>query len=156
MPEIIYKKGNILDYLSGANCVIHGCNCYHTMGAGAAKALNDFFGGRLLNADKKTRYGDVNKLGEYSRVVGKDLTVYNLYTQHGYGKSGVYVHWKSVKRGLQNIFNELEDDSTVLIPPIGCGLAGGNKEDFDKSLRLALAHSGKFHIDTFKIIVVEL
>jgi len=156
MSDIEHIKGNILDYIGSADYIIHGCNCYHTMGSGVAKALNDFSGGRLLVADKKTKYGDINKLSSYSKVVGHKLTIYNLYSQHSYGRNGIYVHWKSVKRGLHNIFNELPDESTVLIPPIGCGLAGGERKDFDRALELALAHSGKYHINTFKIIVVEL
>ncbi|HUV50462.1 MAG TPA: hypothetical protein VMW78_05525 [Anaerolineae bacterium] len=41
--------------------IIHGCNCYCTMGAGIAKAIRDTFP-EAWDADSKTGKGSLNKL----------------------------------------------------------------------------------------------
>lgn len=154
LAKITNVRGDILDYVGKCDYIIHGCNCYHTMGAGVAKVLNDFSGGRLLNADRKTPKGDINKLGTYSKVVGHKITIFNLYTQHGYGRDGVYIHWYSFRKGVTQILNTIPENSVVVMPPIGCGLAGGQRKDFDKYLKDAVSFSDKCH-SSIEIIVVE-
>ena len=45
--------------------IIHGCNCYCTMGAGIAKAIKNIFP-EAYDADCKTEKGSKPKLGSYS------------------------------------------------------------------------------------------
>lgn len=119
------------------DAVAHGCNCFHTMGAGIAHKLNNLTDGKLLKVDKATAYGDINKLGRYtlcaSEINDNVVRFYNLYTQYTYGKvhkNEVYVHWGSVFESLVSCLTRMPINSRIGIPMIGCGLAGGNERDF--------------------------
>lgn len=139
--EIMYRKGDLIKAFKEGefDAIVHGCNCIHTMGAGIALQLNNFTNGKLLEVDKKTPYGDINKLGTYSKLDIECGTIYNLYTQYvPVSKGMVAVHWDSFMSGLIDIIeicdinNENEDTPTRIgIPLIGCGLAGGKPEDFE-------------------------
>ncbi|KAG7346692.1 Zn peptidase [Nitzschia inconspicua] len=85
--------------------IIHGCNCFNTMGAGIAKSIKQNFPS-AYKADCQTREGNPDKLGTYSsaevfchpRLPGQrgqsmhdeseiqyhKLTVVNAYTQYGW------------------------------------------------------------------------
>ena len=45
--------------------IVHGCNCFHTVGVGIAKAISSQFP-EALAADKATGYGERSKLGTIS------------------------------------------------------------------------------------------
>ena len=126
--------------LGKIDAAVHGCNCFHTMGSGIAPKLNELSGNRLLMADRQTPYGDINKLGTFSsanfRLTQSSPTVHNAYTQFNYGSSDggeVYVHWRSFYRALFGIVIDAGDRGvkTIGVPLIGCGLAGGQRADFD-------------------------
>jgi hypothetical protein len=155
MHNVQYVTGDILDYIEQSDYIVHGCNCFHTMGAGVAKALNTYTEGRLLDIDKTTSYGDINKLGAYSSIDVDGKVFYNLYTQHGFGRGGVFVHWESVKLGLINIINNMLEGEVLALPPIGCGLAGGNIKDFQIHLDNAIKFSGNANADITIFVVVK-
>ena len=48
--------------------ILHGCNCFHTMGAGIAKYLANKFP-EVLKADQTTIKGDTGKLGSDRKSV---------------------------------------------------------------------------------------
>ena len=84
-------KGDLLAYaLDGTfDVIVHGCNCYCTMGAGIAKSIKIQFP-EACAADCTTTRGDKDKLGSYtSALIERDenvrFTVVNAYTQF---------HWK--------------------------------------------------------------
>ena len=110
---------------------IHQCNCFHTMGAGIAKALAKAFP-EVLSADKKTAFGVGSKLGTYSAVqVTKNCTVYNLYSQYMFGSNSNHTDYDAMYKGLKSIVESNKPDSNVtyIIPRyIGAGLSGGNHE----------------------------
>jgi hypothetical protein len=92
--------------------------------------------GNLLEADKKTRYGDINKLGSFSNYTFNEVDIYNLYSQYTLaGCNQIAVHWESVYKGLYAIIEQMESGQTLAVPYIGCGLAGGNKADFNKVIQ---------------------
>lgn len=143
--------------------VVHGCNCFHIMGGGIAKQINDYTQGKALEADKKTPHGDINKLGTYSMVEWKGIKFYNLYSQHipahGYNYLEVCVHWKSVRDGLIAIVNDQcrsgIKPTTIAIPYIGCGLANGKEEDLKKVLNFLEQFFKPLSTCNDKILVVE-
>lgn len=117
--------------------VAHGCNGFHVMGAGIAPQMNAISGGKLLEADKETPWGDINKLGTTSSTIrklkgGVDLHLFNLYTQFTFGGHGVQVHWESVTDAILEMILSFDTPTEMRfgIPLIGCGLAGGNERDF--------------------------
>ena len=65
--------------------IIHGCNCYCTMGKGIAKTIKENFPS-AYQADLATNKGDKTKLGSFSyakvEVNRKELVVVNTYTQY--------------------------------------------------------------------------
>ncbi len=108
--------------------IIHGCNCFCTMGAGIAKLIISHFP-EALQADMKTGMANKNKLGTYSmaKIVnhGKNFMVINAYTQYDFAGHGVLVDYKAVKNIFSSIKNDFAD-KRIGYPKIGSGLAKGD------------------------------
>lgn len=135
---LIEVQGDLL--ASDCDIIAHGCNCFHTMGSGIARQIAKQIPEALV-ADKKTVYGDINKLGTYS-VASAKLSqkststikcVFNLYTQHKFGTDAVQVDYSAVEKAMKNFRNAVAQMEIlhglplkVGIPRIGCGLAGGD------------------------------
>jgi O-acetyl-ADP-ribose deacetylase (regulator of RNase III) len=68
---IEYINGDVLN--SGEPIVVHGCNCFNTMGSGIAKQVSIEYPEATI-ADYETVPGDVNKLGRYTSAIGKNGT----------------------------------------------------------------------------------
>ena len=110
--------------------IIHGCNCFCTMGAGIAKTIKQQFP-EAYQADLKTKNGDESKLGEisFAKVTTEngDLIVVNGYTQfqwRGRGRKADYEAIRDVFRKVKEQFSGLK----IGYPAIGAGLAGGDWE----------------------------
>lgn len=109
--------------------LIHGCNCFHTMGAGIAVGVRKTFP-VAYEADLKTPYGDKSKLGSYSQAVTKSgLIIVNAYTQFtpSPAKSQQILNerYQAIESCLLGISEEFPDKK-IGIPYIGAGLAGGD------------------------------
>ena len=124
-------KGDIIKMaLKGDfDVIIHGCNCFNTMGAGIAKQIKINFP-EAYEADQETKKGDERKLGDYTAAtIARDgiiFVVVNAYTQYYYG-TGNDISYVS----LMNVMNKIAKDYNglrIAYPKIGCGLAGGNWE----------------------------
>jgi len=67
--------------------IIHGCNCFCSMGKGIALSIKKEFP-NAYHADLETIKGDSTKLGSYSQAqiqfASHDFTVINAYTQFNY------------------------------------------------------------------------
>ena len=108
--------------------IVHGCNCFCTMGAGIAKTIKQKFPA-AYQADLATTKGDKSKLGKISHAsielpIGK-LIVVNGYTQYnwqGYGVKSDYVAIRQVFKAIKNNFSGLR----IAYPALGAGLAGGD------------------------------
>lgn len=144
-------KGDITTAFDhGCNIIIHGCNCLGIMGAGVAKALADKWpqvhdadiNGGLFGADGVVPYIPINsreRLGYHTTAIVDDsewepwicCAVINLYTQYGIRSplNPVVIEWDALERGLCGLFMHISGES-VAMPEIGCGLAGGDVEDF--------------------------
>ena len=116
------------------DAIIHGCNCFNTMGKGIAYTIRKVFP-EAYEADKKTKKGDRNKLGDYSyaalNIKQKELFIINAYTQYDYritSQKSINVDYEAIRK----VFTRINKDFKGLhigIPRIGAGLAGG---DWDK------------------------
>lgn len=120
-----YIKGNLLDIFHNKqlDILVHGCNCFHTMGAGIAKQIKEKYNEAYL-ADLKTIKGDINKLGDYSYVKLKtNQYIINGYTQYHYsGKKPIDYN---ALRNVFKIINTQFKNKIIGIPKIGSGLAKG-------------------------------
>ena len=126
--------------------IVHGCNCFCTMGAGIARQIADRFP-QSLKADQATRSGDRSKLGDYTkadiRLPDHRLTIVNGYTQFDFSGPGVLADYDAIDR----LFRKLKIDFSgqrIGYPKIGAGLAGGDWERIARIIDRALA--GENHI----------
>ena len=107
--------------------IVHGCNCFNTMGSGiAAQVAKQFPDAKL--ADDETVRGDPGKLGTYTIGMHGRLVIINAYTQFGTSKNGEDVFEYNA---FQRILDKLAYRFGVWrigFPMIGMGLAGGDKE----------------------------
>lgn len=109
--------------------IIHGCNCFHTMGAGIAKQIKKEFP-EAYKADKENSlYGDRDKLGKYTcaRIIRGNVAfdVINAYTQYRWSRISKQVDYDAIR----NIFKLIKINYTgkrIGFPMIGCSLAGGD------------------------------
>jgi len=125
-------KGDLIEFARAGrfDVIVHGCNCFCTMGAGIARLIRDNFP-EAYQADLKTESGDKTKLGTYSRAdiknKGRVFTVVNGYTQYDFSGHGPLVDYDAV----QNLFAIIKNDfanQRIAYPKIGAGLAKGDWE----------------------------
>ena len=109
--------------------IVHGCNCFTTMGSGIAKTVREKYPA-AYNVDQQTLTGDVNKLGNYTKAdVGK-FTLINAYTQYDYNRGGEtqdrfeYPSFRVILQKLHHTYG----DKRIAFPMIGMGRAGGNRD----------------------------
>jgi len=123
------------------DAIVHGCNCFCTMGKGIAKTIKLKFPEAYIE-DCKTKIGDKSKLGTYTKAdISKKLNkpdtyIINAYTQYDFKKtydgSNINVDYDAIK----SVFSSLNKDlagKKIGIPKIGAGLAGG---DWDKIAKI--------------------
>lgn len=109
--------------------IVHGCNCFCSMGSGIAREIKDNFITAYI-ADLDTLKGDINKLGTYTYGVkkligGKSLFIINAYTQYKYGRDKKHIDYDALKLILRKINHNYKGKS-IGLPQIGAGLAGGD------------------------------
>lgn len=139
-------KGNLLDMFDEGkfHYIIHGCNCFNTLGEGKANGIAGQIGERYTQtkiSDNKTEKGDWQKLGNWFDVLieyekdGKQYikTIINAYTQYFPGKNFEYSALieclKSFSKWLNNSIKEDQRKNiTIGLPLIGCGIGGGEWE----------------------------
>lgn len=121
--------------------IVHGCNCFHTMGAGIAKPISETFPEALM-ADRQTPKGTREKLEEISTArVSRDgltLTVVNAYTQFHYAGQGRKVDYPAIGACFDKVAAHFPDQR-IGYPQIGAGLAGGDWEEIAPRIDRSLA-----------------
>lgn len=107
--------------------IVHGCNCFCTMGAGIANTIRATFP-EAWAADQATANGDRSKLGSitFAKVVreGRTLFVVNAYTQFGFSRRDNVADLDAISQAMETVrytFSGLR----IGYPKIGAGLAGG-------------------------------
>jgi O-acetyl-ADP-ribose deacetylase (regulator of RNase III) len=123
-------KGNLIKLaLEGKfGVIIHGCNCFCTMGAGIAKNIKSEFP-EAYEADLKTEKGNKDKLGTYSNAIternGYKIIIINAYTQHHYKGRRMKADYEAIR----SVFKKIKANypgRKIGYPKIGAGLAGGD------------------------------
>ena len=121
--KLKYVEGDLVKTASDYDVIVHGCNCFCTMGAGIAKTIKDKWP-KVYDTDCKTSKGDANKLGRYTMSDVGDVIVDNAYTQHH------YAGYKPVDYdAIQIVMSRIKIDfagKKIGMPMIGAGLAGGS------------------------------
>ena len=132
---IKYKDGGLLneELNEEYNVIVHGCNCFHTMGSGVAKQIKEKFP-EAYEADRTlTDKGDRAKLGTVSAAMipEGDLVIVNAYTQYEYGSDDKkYTDYTAVRKAMEEI-NATFSPSTykIRMPKIGAGRGGGDWDE---------------------------
>lgn len=145
--EIQYKKGDATAPVQEGNkIIVHICNDIGGWGKGFVVAVSKRWPAPEKQYREWSRKEDF-KLGEVRLVqVEKDLWVANLIGQHklGVDESGTPpIRYEAVAKGLQaiRIFAE-EQQASVHMPRIGCGLAGGSWDRMAPLIEENLASAG--------------
>lgn len=151
---IQYKTGNVITEFEKGDyqLLLHGCNCFHTMGSGIAKAIKDRYP-EAYDADKRTVYGDYNKLGTVSyirlenNVVVDDSHIMtsphsvndtkykyiiNCYTQYSYGTDMPHLNYPALEMCFDKIASIFPYCHKIIMGKIGCVRAGGDWEVVSK------------------------
>lgn len=102
--------------------LVHGCNCYHTMGAGVARLVKEKYPFAFV-VDKKTSFANTNKLGTLSIAKVGSLVIANAYTQFDY-RGEKNVDYDAIRACMKNV-KLLFSGKRIGMPKIGAGLAGG-------------------------------
>jgi len=123
-------KGDLLALAESGkfDVIVHGCNCFNTMGSGIARQISDRYP-KAYGADLMTESGDINKLGTYTYCDVNGFTIINAYTQYGfnsYGENKDLFEYASFEVILRKLSQQL-GYKRFGFPLIGMGLAGGNK-----------------------------
>lgn len=134
---MMYVNGDLIKLANHGDfdIIIHGCNCFCTMGAGIAKAIKQEFPSAYFEADLKTQKGLRNKLGTYSLSIERGLVIINAYTQYTYWDKNDMLDYSAVLSVFQKIkldFDSSEVIPKIGIPKIGAGLAGGDWERIEE------------------------
>lgn len=135
------EKGNLIDLANQGlfDIIIHGCNCFHAMGAGIAKEIRNRYP-TVYEADKRSEFGSKLKMGSYTfevidSSIYKDHFFYiiNAYTQYHYIKK--YNNIRENYNAIKKVFNSISEDFIsyrIGYPKIGAGLAGGDWNSISK------------------------
>ena len=126
-------KGDIVKLaLDGQfDVIVHGCNCFHAMNSGVAKAIRAEFPEVYETDVQLTKKGDRGKLGTINAtpIVRGDVSFYvvNAYTQYDYGYDGSQrVNYEALRKAFFCV--AAFKGKRIAYPKIGCGLAGGSWE----------------------------
>ena len=133
-------KGDLLKLAEEGkfDLILHGCNCFNTMGAGIAKQIKDRYPEAYETDKNESIYGDIEKLGSYtvcSVITGNhSFNILNAYTQYDFkGKNNVdYNAIKKVFHVIGNTFRHNNKNIRIGYPMIGASLAGGNWDIISK------------------------
>ena len=150
-----YVEGNLLDLAEAGHfdIIVHGCNCFNTMGSGIARQIKERYPKAYL-IDQMTEKGSVDKLGKFTqayvdgwrgtpengipKINSKpySFTVINAYTQHGFNPKSKPLDYKAVRDVFTQIkmLYDMNPQAPVRIgiPQIGAGLAGGTWKVIEK------------------------
>jgi O-acetyl-ADP-ribose deacetylase (regulator of RNase III) len=116
--------------------IVHGCNCFCTMGAGIAKQIKATLPA-AYKADCQTPKGERSKLGTYSSAKVDGITIVNAYTQYDWRGSGPKADYDAIRSCLTKVATDFPN-AKIGLPQIGAGLAGGDWKTILDIIRVAL------------------
>ena len=140
-PQIEFIQDDLIKLFKNdkTHVLIHGCNCFSTMGAGIALHIRREFP-HAYQADKQLHLDKTQRLGKFSywKKPVKDGWIINAYTQYDYrtyspNDSKDLFSYDTFEQQMKDIFQFINqnwkkslDELVISMPMIGCGLAGGN------------------------------
>jgi len=153
MSEINYILGNAVEPIGVDNkIIVHVCNDIGAWGAGFVLAVSKKW--PHIKKEYLSLFKDYKKpiLGSVQFVVAeKKIVIANLIGQEGIGRKNSPIRYVAIERGLEQIKELAEKYNTSIhMPRIGCGLAGGKWEEIEAIIERV------FEKSKVKIIVYDL
>lgn len=129
MNNITEIKGDLIELAKEGghfDTILHGANCFSTMGGGIALQIRNNFKTAYL-ADTKDIRSPLQRLGDFSWGIensnnGEALTVINLYQQFEPGRN---LDYDALRLGLKKVNMIFKNHHIGLPKFMGCGIAGG-------------------------------
>lgn len=130
---MLFKKtGNLLDLAENGefDLIVHGVNCFNTMGGGIAKEIRERYP-KVAKADAITSRGDYKKLGTWTEWTECDageqnrFTIINAYTQYNMSTGQDVFEYTAFALILQKLARAYPG-KRFGFPLIGQGLAKGD------------------------------
>ena len=141
-PKLKHTKGNLLNLAAAGkfDIIIHGANCFNTMGGGIAKEIRQRYP-EAAKVDGGTIQGDYRKLGNWTECIVKDgFTILNCYTQYNMSTGQDVFEYEAFALIVKKLVHEFPGKSFG-VPYIGMGLAMGDAtiilellEDFARAM----------------------
>lgn len=131
--------GDLFDPTHNFEVILHGCNCFHMMGAGVAKQVSIKFPEAVM-MDKATSFGNKNKLGTISclstprNTEGYSPMIVNMYTQFEPGKNFDIKAFEECLKIVKRIFMT----KRIGMPMVGAGIGGGDWLEIQKVINRVL------------------
>ena len=119
-----YITGDLIEQSEEFDVIVHGCNCFCTMGAGIALQIKYKFPEAYM-VDIQTQYGDRDKLGTITYTKNTKPIIVNAYTQYKYTRDDVDADYNAIRTCMKEIKNKF-NGKKIGMPLIGAGLAGGD------------------------------
>lgn len=146
-------KGNLITAAEKGeyDIIVHGCNCFATMGAGIAHTIAAHFP-EAKRADKAWRTKThVERLGKFTEAIievkhDKFLTVINAYTQYQPGPDFKMHALESALDAIVTKYGNEKQPKVIGFPKIGCGIGG---DDWDKVKKVIIDKLAKHFIIHF-------
>lgn len=164
-----YKLKNIVDALfeQEIDLLVQGCNCFCGFGRGLAAEILDRIPESYYEADKLTKKGDKNKLGQYSEYqMDNGGIVINAYTQFHWikrlnnepkvknGRGYVLANYEAIEKVLEQISHNFVGKK-IGLPKIGAGWANGDWDKIEQIIIDKLVKKG-FEVTIYVISEKEL
>ena len=120
-------KGDLLKLAEEDNfaVIVHGCNCFHTMGGGIAKEISEKYPMAYAIDCAQTKYGDYSKLGSWTSFYTGKFVIINAYTQFDMSNGQDVFEYTAFQLILQKLVR-LGNGTKFGFPYIGMGLAKGD------------------------------
>lgn len=130
------KTGDLITLakLGEFDVIVHGSNCFHTMGSGIAKRISAAFP-EAYEADLLTKKGDITKIGTISTGVHRrnapiwdlrqEVHIVNAYIQFRFGTDIQQVEYDAIESALL-LVKEQFSGKEIGMNKLGSGLAGGD------------------------------
>ena len=124
-PKLPTVQGDLLAMFDAGevNAIVHGCNCFCTMGGGIAAQIAQRYPAAEAR-DNDTVPGDSRKLGSIDIASVPEGIVINAYTQFHPGGD---VNYEAIDSAFKSVRDVIKyNDIRLGVPAIGAGIAGGD------------------------------
>lgn len=130
-------SGDLLDLAEAGefDIIVHGCNCFNTMGGGIARQIRERYP-EAAQADAKTIRGDYTKLGNWTESYAGEksrFTILNCYTQYNMSTGEDVFEYAAFELILKKLAHQYPN-KRYGFPLIGQGLARGDPERINQML----------------------